>query len=125
MKFLFSILFVFVCFAGTTQAQTESAPMPDKEDLVKTAEIKVGGVCNMCKERIENAAYVKGVKKATWDKVAGLLTVTYRSDKTDQTTIEKAVAKAGHDAGDQKATQAQYDKIPGCCRYRGGEVKVH
>ena len=32
--------------------------------------------------------------------------------------METAIAKAGHDTQDIKATDAQYGKIHGCCQYR-------
>ena len=41
-----------------------------------TATIKVHGACIMCKERIENALKIRGIKKAAWDIPTQMLTVT-------------------------------------------------
>lgn len=86
---------------------------------VKT-EIPVNGKCNeMCKPRIEKAAKsVPGVLAATWNLKAQKLTLVYDNTKTDTKTVQKAVAASGHDSGNIKASQATYDKLPGCCKYR-------
>jgi hypothetical protein len=31
--------------------------------------------------------------------------------------VKKAIAKAGHDSDEVKATDADYDKLHGCCQY--------
>ena len=86
---------------------------------VKT-EIPVNGNCNeMCKPRIEKAAKsVSGVLAATWNLKAQKLTLVYDNTKTDTKTVQKAVAASGHDSGNIKASQATYNKLPGCCKYR-------
>lgn len=86
---------------------------------VKT-EIPVNGNCNeMCKPRIEKAAKsVSGVLSATWNLKAQKLTLVYDNTKTDTKKVQKAVADSGHDSGNIKASQATYDKLPGCCKYR-------
>ena len=90
---------------------------------VKTLVFEVDGVCKMCKKRIENAALIKGVKMATWDKETEKLQVVYQPAKTDEMTIHKAVAKAGHDTKKVKAPDEVYEKIHHCCKYRDGEEK--
>jgi delta 1-pyrroline-5-carboxylate dehydrogenase len=40
----------------------------------------------------------------------------------EKSHVEKAIAKAGHDTKDIKATDEQYAKIHGCCKYRTDEV---
>ncbi len=97
--------------------------MAGNHDVV-TAKFKVNGVCAKCKKRIEEAAYIKGVKYAGWDVDSHQLTLKYDSSKTSPDLILGSIAKAGHDAGNIKATQADYDKLPSCCRYRDG-VKIH
>ncbi len=93
-----------------------------QDTIVKTSVIPVMGDCDECKVNIEKAAnYVKGVKKATWDKDQQLLTVTYRSDKTSELTIEEAIAKVGYDTRDVKADEKAYQKLPTCCHYRSVE----
>ena len=86
---------------------------------VKT-EIPVNGKCNViCKPRIEKAAKsVSGVLSATWNLKAQKLTLVYDNTKTDTKKVQKAIAASGYDSGNIKASQATYNKLPGCCRYR-------
>lgn len=93
-----------------------------KPNKVETDKIHVSGVCNECKERIENAAYLPGVKRAEWNKDSKMLTVSYKTDKVSLVQIEKSIAKAGHDAGDVKATDSAYGQLPSCCAYHEKET---
>lgn len=95
-----------------------------QDKKTETAEFKVTGVCGMCKERIENAALIKGVKLAEWDINTQTIKVIYQPKKVTQEEIEKAIAGAGHDTENQKAPEEDYKKLPGCCAYRDG-VEVH
>lgn len=83
----------------------------------------VKGICGMCKERIEEAAYGKGVKLVSWDKATDQLSLTYRSDKTTITEIEERIVKAGHSTVDHEAPQNAYNQLPDCCRYE--ELEKH
>lgn len=86
---------------------------------VKNAKLKVEGNCNMCKMRIEKAAKsVEGVRNAIWDPKTKVLVVEFDDEKTTETTIQKTIAKAGHDTGKMKASDEIYGKLPGCCQYR-------
>ena len=84
----------------------------------KNTSFEVDGLCGMCEKRIENAAYIQGVKKADWSKETHMLTLIYNSNKVDETSIIAAVNEAGHDVKNHLATETQYDNIHGCCRYR-------
>ena len=90
---------------------------------VKTEEFKVEGVCSMCKERIENGALIKGVKKAEWDKETGMITVTYNPEKVELIDIHKAIAELGHSTDKVKAKESTYKKLPLCCQYDDGAHK--
>lgn len=85
---------------------------------IKTETFKVEGNCGMCKKRIEDAAYVKGVKRADWDKETEVLTVVYKPSKTSSDAIHQSVAKAGHSTETVAATDADYKKLPSCCQYK-------
>ena len=87
-------------------------------------EIEVLGVCNDCKERIEDAAYIKGVKFAEWNKHTKKLKVAFREDKIALDSIQKSIANIGHDTEKFKASEKAYNNLPGCCRYRDG-VETH
>ncbi|MBS1774092.1 MAG: cation transporter [Bacteroidetes bacterium] len=88
----------------------------DKDIVTKT--FKVDGNCGMCKKRIEEAAFVKGVKRAEWNKGTHVLTVTYKPSKTNDENILKSVAHAGHSSELVKTTDAEYKKLPECCQYK-------
>ncbi len=88
-----------------------------------TTEFKVYGLCGLCKERIENAALIKGVKKAEWNKETGVLKVILNPEKVKPEDIHKAVAAAGHDTDLIKADDKIYKKLPKCCAYRDSNEK--
>lgn len=87
---------------------------------IKTDTITIRGNCGQCKTRIEEAAYIKGVKQAEWNKKTKVLTITYVESKTDLTTIAAAIANAGHDNRLVIAENKNYKKLPDCCAYRTG-----
>jgi copper chaperone CopZ len=89
-----------------------------QDEDIKTQTFKVQGNCGMCKKRIEDAAYVKGVKRAEWNKDEKTLTVIYKPSKTSSDKILSSVAKVGHSSETITATEANYKKLPGCCQYK-------
>lgn len=83
-----------------------------------SVEIKVLGNCGMCKERIEKAAYsVTGVRSAGWDNKTQMLSLVYRNDRTSQETIERAIARAGHDTENFLTDEQTYANMRYCCKY--------
>lgn len=103
------MLLSFVGF--TAQAQN----MKNKNAKV---EFHVSGNCEMCKKRIEKAALsVPGVKSADWHMDCGTLYLIVNEQKTDGSTIQKSIAKAGHDTDEIKALKEDYDKLHTCCQY--------
>ena len=110
------VLVVVFAFFGI---QTNAQEQPNKN---KKVEIEVNGNCDMCKKRIEKAAYsVKGVKSATWHADHQDLHLILDETKCKVIDVETAIAKAGHDTQDIKATDAEYYKVHGCCKYRTDE----
>ena len=107
------ILIISFFFSLKIQAQT----------TVTTSTISVKGNCGECKERIENAADIKGVKNATWREKTHVLSVTYDSKKVSLEQIEKAIAKAGHETSTQKANDVSYKALPSCCQYKTTDCK--
>ena len=110
------IILLSIIFSVTTV----NAAGDNKSDIV-TDTLMVSGNCGSCKSRIEKAAYIKGVKRADWNKETKKLTVTYKSSKTSSEDILKSIAAAGHDSQVATATDDAYEELPGCCRYRTGE----
>ena len=81
-------------------------------------DIEVNGNCDMCKKRIEKAAFsISGVKSAEWHSEDLTLHLIINENKCSILDVEKAVALAGHDTEEVKATQEQFDKLHGCCMY--------
>lgn len=82
-------------------------------------QIKVSGNCEMCNDRIETAAKsVSGVSSADWSIETKMLHVQFDGNKTSSDTIQKAIAKVGHDTEKFKALDNIYNELPECCLYR-------
>ncbi|TXI34218.1 MAG: TonB-dependent receptor [Niabella sp.] len=88
---------------------------------IKSIEFKVMGSCDMCKERIETIAMDLKAKSAAWNHETHLLAVSFDSTKTSATKIKKALANAGHDNDEFKATDEDYNSLPDCCHYSRSE----
>jgi len=88
-----------------------------------TVEFTVNGECEMCKTRIENtASNFEDVKRANWDIDNHKLTLIFKDEtkniESKVSEIQKAIASAGHDTDNYKATKEDYDNLPMCCHYR-------
>ena len=100
----FSLLF----FGLNAQAQ-------DKK--TETVKIKTSAVCDMCKATIEKGmAYEKGVKKVNLDVPTQMLTLEYRTDKTNVETLRQAVTQLGYDADAVPANAKAYNRLDDCCK---------
>lgn len=104
------IVFLLVIFSS-------SLAFAQSKDIV-TEHYKVSGNCDKCKKRIENAAYIKGVKRAEWDKNTGDLALTYRPSQTSAQSVLQHIAKAGHESAMAKADETAYKNLPHCCAYK-------
>lgn len=115
MNFLKLITALFIlAFSSQAMAQTSN---------IKTIKFNVDGVCGMCKDRIETALDMKGIKYANWDKNTHICEVTYRTDKVTDKQIYSAITAVGHDTEKLKASDEAYSGIHGCCKYRSEEVQ--
>ncbi|MDC7997425.1 heavy-metal-associated domain-containing protein [Gilvibacter sediminis] len=107
------LIVLAIMSVGTTFAQNKNAK----------ANIEVDGVCGMCKMRIEKAAVETiGVKRAVWNLETHELSLIFNEKKTSVDAIEKNIAAVGHDTPNHKATDAAYDAIDMCCKYRDPSV---
>ena len=116
MKTILSILLVTLFSMGLSAQE--------KESKIDTIKFEVKGVCGMCKDRIENAALIKGVKWVEWDKATDTLTVIYRVDKIDIMKVHNSIAEAGHTTEKVECNIDAYNKLPACCAYMG-DAKKH
>lgn len=106
---ILGMMLLFV--ASSTQAQ-------DKKSKNAKHNVEVNGSCEMCKKRIEKAAFsVKGVKSAEWNIESHMLDLIINEEKCSLSDITKAIAKVGHDTDNDKATEEEYGKLHGCCLY--------
>jgi periplasmic mercuric ion binding protein len=83
----------------------------------KSETLKVSGECGSCKKKIEAAAKKAGATYAVWNVDSKELTIKYNNTSTNSAKIQKAVADAGYDTPDYKATDEAYNKLDGCCQY--------
>jgi len=105
------VVIIMLLIGLTTLAQ-------EKKNKNAKYTIEVNGNCEMCQKRIQKAAMsVSGVKMASWDISSGELKLLLNEEKCNIKDVEKAVAKAGHDTKNVKATSDDYDKLHGCCQY--------
>jgi Cu(I)/Ag(I) efflux system membrane fusion protein len=124
--FLFAAI---VCLAANNACTNANKNASDQQETAISFEaatpgipavLNVQGACEMCKERIEQAAKgVEGVTAASWDADAKQLLFTYDTEKTSCEVVSKAIAVAGYDTELDKADDETYNALPPCCQYRG------
>jgi Cu(I)/Ag(I) efflux system membrane fusion protein len=105
---------------ASTQLEGKRSMMntPEGEHVTRVT-LKVGGLCVMCKERIEKAAKsVDGVVSATWNQKTQRLQAGFDAKVASLEEISQAVAKSGHDTDTDKADDETYHALPDCCKYR-------
>jgi outer membrane receptor for ferrienterochelin and colicin len=110
MTWIFSML--------SLHAQKNSSP-------TSTVVFKVFGNCEMCKERIEEAAKGKGIKSAIWDVDSKMLTLVYEPSSTTPEKVQQRIADVGHDTELKKAKDFVYKQLPDCCLYRDNDNTHH
>ncbi|NMC41251.1 MAG: heavy-metal-associated domain-containing protein [Bacteroidales bacterium] len=91
----------------------------DKSETILHSSYHVSGNCDMCRDRIENAAKsVRGVISAGCSVESKMFQVTIDVSLTDEIAIRKAIAGAGHDNEGFRASDSVNVKLPACCLYR-------
>lgn len=113
MKKLIVLLLVLATGVGFAQEKSKKRKL----------EIAVAGNCDMCKKRIEKAAFsVKGVKMADWDIESKKLQVLVNEYKTNSKSVQEAIAAIGHDTELVRALDNTYESLHGCCKYERKKV---
>lgn len=110
LKFFFAALFLFAATSLTYAQEAKAKPV--------TTTFKVYGECGMCKNRIEKALQVEGVKTASWNVDTKQLTVVYNPKVISLKKIHTLIAAVGHDTSKVKAEDKVYNALPGCCHYQ-------
>ncbi len=106
--------FLSLFFFQFSQAQT----------ALKSETITVNGNCGMCKKNIEKSALEAGAATANWDRKTKFLNVSYDPNTSSPAKIQTAVAEAGYDTQDVKASDSAYFKLEECCQYERKELKA-
>lgn len=108
MKKIFMLLAFFAVVTVSAQEKSKN----------KKIAVEVSGNCEMCKKRIEKAAFgTKGVKSATWTASTQTLDLIINEHKTDMLTVQNNIAAIGHDTKDVKASNEAYEGLHSCCKY--------
>lgn len=115
MKTYKNLLYTLLLIATPVFANAQK-----QEKSIATCEFTVQGVCEMCKERIEEAALIKGVKMTEWDNTTGVFRAVYREDKISEKEIHEAIAAVGHATDQVAADEEAYNRLPKCCAYNDG-----
>ncbi|MBK7433771.1 MAG: TonB-dependent receptor [Chitinophagaceae bacterium] len=114
MKTITGSLIIAFLLSGTSIFSQVTQPV-GKDTLVS---FTVYGACVQCKDRIEKAAKIKGVRSAYWDENTKLLSLLLSPAMADLNKIKNRIAAVGHDLEDRKAPDAVYNALPACCLYR-------
>ncbi|MBL7702078.1 MAG: TonB-dependent receptor [Ferruginibacter sp.] len=114
MKSIKYLILIYLLLPGIT-AFSQSKKTEKSDTAVS---MKVFGVCEQCKERIEKAVKIKGVKSGVWNMETGQLALVYDPARVTLDKIENRIVAAGHDLENKKSLVAVYDALPKCCRYR-------
>lgn len=95
-----------------------STQVQEKKNKNAKYTIEVNGNCDLCKKRIEKAAFsVVGVKSAVWNVETHQLALILNEEKCSLLDVKKAIANVGHDTDEVKANNEAYDKLHMCCQY--------
>jgi periplasmic mercuric ion binding protein len=109
---IFGLLFISIFYFQFSFAQTS-----------KTETVTVNGNCGSCKKNIEKSALAAGATSANWDNKTKFLNISYDPLVSNSAKIQTAIAAAGYDTQDFKASDSAYHKLDECCQYDRKELK--
>jgi outer membrane receptor for ferrienterochelin and colicins len=118
MKKIKYLLLLFLVFSTrVTFGQVKSVAESDT-----VVSFKVFGVCQQCKDRIEKAVKIKGVKSGVWNMETGQLALVFNTAQVSLEKIQNRIVAVGHDLENKKAKISVYNALPKCCLYRAMET---
>ena len=110
--------FFVIAFALTITSVAKAQNYKLDGPFLATKTIKVNGVCEMCKHRIEGALKKSpSVSSANWDENTRTVQVQYYRAQINSDKIQQLIAAVGHDTEKFKAPDDIYGKLPECCHY--------
>ena len=114
MKYLILLLSLIISSFSFSQENSSKS---------QSASFIVKGVCEMCKDRIENATIrLKGVKYSNWEIVSNKISIIYNSKKIKLDEIHRQISLLGHSTEKYDAPEKIYNALPDCCKYKINEV---
>jgi copper chaperone CopZ len=113
MKYFGSLIIISLLFISACKNENSSEQISNGT----TAQFKVWGNCEMCKETIEGSLKIDGVSKADWNTETKQILVTYDSSKISLDQIQHRIADAGYDNEKYKSDEKVYHSLPECCQY--------
>ncbi|MHC5201806.1 efflux RND transporter periplasmic adaptor subunit [Myroides sp. LJL119] len=85
----------------------------------------VNGNCEMCQQRIQQAALaLPGVKTALWDVKTKELSLEIDPKKVTLDKISQSIANKGHQTQLHNPQDKVYQELPSCCKYTLSESKA-
>ena len=102
------IIILFSVLTANAWAQKETVEILTSAPCV--------GIC--CKDRIEEEMqFTRGVTAVDFDIESSILTVTFKTKKTDANKLRKAISSIGYNADNVKASKKAHDNLPECCQH--------
>jgi len=89
-----------------------------KNEKFTSTVFKVFGACEECKDRIELAIKVRGVRLGIWNVETKMLILEYDSTVISLEKIQNKIVAVGHDLETKKANDKVYNNLDACCHYR-------
>mgnify|MGYP003545603980 FL=1 len=112
MKKFFLVAMMAIFAFATANAQEQAVA---EEQTVQISLPKY--CCSESDALIEKTlAYEKGVESFQLNPITKSVLVTFKTKKTNQLKIEKALAKAGFETPNCKANERAVAKLPNCCK---------
>jgi mercuric ion binding protein len=118
MKTIKRICVLALALGITSYAKAQNYNYKLDGPFTATKTFKVNGVCEMCKQWVENAIKkLPGIWNSNWDVNAKTLLVRYDRIKVNPDRMEQLIAAAGQDKEMIKAPDLAYRGLPACCLY--------
>lgn len=97
------LLFIYLLFVFLSSNNELTIAQDKKKDNIKTVKLQTSAHTVQCKAKIEKTlAYEKGIIESDLDKKTRILSVKYKSNKTNVDKIIKVITDLGHTAEEIK-----------------------
>jgi len=107
MKLVMLVIFGLSSLTGFSQEDKKETKKTD----VKTVCFKSNLTCHGCVNEVKEAVtYEKGVKDLKVDLNTNLITITYKTNKTDEEKLQKSITKLGYEANKVEIKKEDVEK---------------